>query len=430
MNQNVQYDFCPKCGALMRQGVCQSCEFTVNVNPVPKPEMNMGNGYNANPNPGMNMGNGYNANPNSGMNMGNPTYQNPGNNSYTPNPGVGMPQPKPQPPKKNNTGLIIGLVIGGVCVLLVLVIVAIIALYSIFNMAYASDKEEFFHTEEEEDEYLFDYDYDNYDEDSDLDVDPYIDMPSGDESLDDIWDDLGDSLDSMEKNLIDLDGDGVGDLEYESGVEGLNAEYYPLITDYIRYDLSYSVAFEEYENEEETVQCVFPVLEGEHKFIPYLNQFFFMFAEETESIADENQCSAISDAYVTYMDEDILSVVFIEVYSFADESTYECIYCYNIDMKNGEWLNFGLVDASDAVLDEMEKRCIEQSTSDAEYLFNGYSNDEIREFLANAEDSLVAFYTPLGMEIGLCYEGYWCCATFKDYENYLTIVEDEESTEF
>ena len=32
MDQNVHYDFCPKCGALMRQGVCQSCEFTVHIN--------------------------------------------------------------------------------------------------------------------------------------------------------------------------------------------------------------------------------------------------------------------------------------------------------------------------------------------------------------------------------------------------------------
>lgn len=42
MGQNIQYDFCPKCGALMRQGVCQSCEFTVNVNPAPNPGINIG----------------------------------------------------------------------------------------------------------------------------------------------------------------------------------------------------------------------------------------------------------------------------------------------------------------------------------------------------------------------------------------------------
>lgn len=73
---------------------------------------------------------------------------------------------------------------------------------------------------------------------------------------------------------------------------------------------------------------------------------------------------------------------------------------------------------------------MEQSTGDADFLFTQYSKDDIREFLTYVDDALIAFYTPLGMEIGLCYEGYWCCATFKDYENYITPVEYEEMTEF
>ena len=37
---NQQYEFCPRCGALMREGVCQSCEFTTNVNPTINPNIN------------------------------------------------------------------------------------------------------------------------------------------------------------------------------------------------------------------------------------------------------------------------------------------------------------------------------------------------------------------------------------------------------
>ncbi len=394
MEQNIQYDFCPKCGALMRQGVCQSCEFTVNVNP----------------------------------NITNVSYQEQVNNPYGNTMGIGMPQPKPQPPKKKNTGLIVGLVIGGVCLVLIIVVVALITLYIIFNMVNIPESEDITTPLEEYDS--FEYDYGNDEEpDTDINIAPDLDSPLiGEETWDDIWDNWEDNIEESER--IDLDGDGVGDLEYESGVAGLNAEYYPVITDYIRYDLSYSVSFEKYENDEKSVDCTYPVLEGEYEFIPALNQFFFMFAQETESIADENACNAKSDAYVTYMDEEVMSVVFVEVYSFADDSTYECVYCYNIDIQKGEWINFELLDSSDEVLNELEKRCREQSTSDADYLFTEYSKDDIREFLTNVDDSLVAFYTPLGMEIGLCYEGYWCCATFKDYEKYITDVTYEDMKEF
>ena len=123
------------------------------------------------------------------------------------------------------------------------------------------------------------------------------------------------------------------------------------------------------------------------------------------------------------MDEDLLSVVFIDVYSFDDGTNYEDILCYNIDMKNWDVLDFQLKDTSDVFIEDLEERCLEQSTSDADYLFGEYTYDEIREMLAS-EEYMVAFYTPLGMEIGISYDGYWCCSTYKDYENYLEIVTD------
>ena len=32
MNKSIKKGFCPRCGALIRGNVCQSCDFTINVN--------------------------------------------------------------------------------------------------------------------------------------------------------------------------------------------------------------------------------------------------------------------------------------------------------------------------------------------------------------------------------------------------------------
>ena len=373
MNWNVDNGFCPKCGALMRDGICQSCEFSINVD----------------------------------------QYHNTEKYSATPIPSMEMPLME-QTPRKKKAGIIVGIIIAIVCFILVIVIVAIIAIYVVLNTNTRMEKQPDIVTPKEDEDYNS--------------INPDIEIPALDEE---VWDDIWDDFDkTTEDELIDVDGDGIGELEYESGTEGLNAEYYPLITDYIRYDLSYSVHFDKYEDSEQNIKCTFPVVEGEKEYISYLNQMFYMFAKETESVVKTYQCTAISDAYVTYMDEDVMSVVFIEVYSFADESTFECVYCYNINMQNGELIKYGLKDNSDNVIGEMKNRCLEQSTSDAEYLFTQYSKEEIRAILANTKNSFVAFYTPLGMELGLNYGGYWCCATFKDYKEYVTVVKNEEETAF
>lgn len=405
MSQNVQYDFCPRCGALMHGGVCQSCEFNANANN----NMNMNADIGINNNANMYAGNGYNPYQN------NIPYQNP----------AGMGMPLAEVPKKKNTGLIIGIIIGGIVLLLIIAVVAIFGISAIIKSVSETAKENI------EESYNYDYDDDyNFDYNYDFDYeDNLIEEP-------DIWDDIPDAFDDEESSdvesddeLLDIDGDGIGELEYDSGLEGLNAEYYPVITDYIRHDLSYSVTFMEYVDDEDRVSCFYPYLQGSQSFIPYFNQAFYMIAEGAEELADEYECQASSIAYVTYMDEEILSVVFIEVYSFDDGSTYEDILCYNFDMINGELFDFELLDISDEFLAELEKRCLEQSTSDAVYLFEEYTKDELRDILTDEDYSLVAFYTPIGMEIGISYDGYWCCATFKDYDKYISTVA-EEATEF
>ncbi len=50
------------------------------------------------------------------------------------------------------------------------------------------------------------------------------------------------------------------------------------------------------------------------------------------------------------------------------------------------------------------------------------SDEELAEVLRD-KDSVIAYYTPLGMEVGLNYSGGgasgWVTVTYKDYEKYL-----------
>ena len=421
MNPNVQYSFCPYCGALMNQGQCLSCGYVMSVQPVQQPiqpEQFVQSVQYEQPviNPNKNM------------------------DSYT------MPQFQ-QPAKKTNTGLVVGIIIG--CVLFLFAVICVVV-FGVFQMLKynktqdllknQADIEEFDH-QYDEDGYDYSYKYDDedevWDEDSDgyYNWDDYLDGKYGEDlSVDEFlkyyleqqgidMSDESTEKDEDDDELIDIDGDGVGELEYESGLEGLNADYYPIITDYIRHDLSYSVHFSEYYDADGRLECYYPVVSGDNIMFSYLNDAFYTVAKEAEEITDMYECQANSVAYVTYMDEDLLSVVFIDVYSFDDGTNYEDILCYNIDMKNWDVLDFQLKDTSDVFIEDLEERCLEQSTSDADYLFGEYTYDEIREMLAS-EEYMVAFYTPLGMEIGISYDGYWCCSTYKDYENYLEIVTD------
>ncbi len=379
MNEDVYYDFCPKCGALMRQGVCQSCEFTVNVS----------------------------------REYIEPQYKVPQANAV-------------QPEKKSKTGLIVGLIIGGIALMLIVVAIVAIAVWSLFNNISALGRDEY--RTEEDGGHSYDYDY----REDDLEQDEFSSLPDMTiqmpDAEGDTWDDIWD-VTTEENGRIDLDGDGIGDLEFELGEEGLNAEYYPLITDYIRYDLEYSVYFMEYSNGDNSVKCVYPQLEGNKKSINYINQFLCNFAEETEVVASNNACNAKSEAYVTYMDENLISIVFVELYTKTDNSNFEYIYCYTFDMSGEEFkvIEFELTDTSDGFIDALKTRCLEQSTSDADYLFSTYTKEEIRNNIITADYGLVAFYTPLGMEIGLNYDGYWCCATFKDYADYIRVVTNAET---
>lgn len=229
-----------------------------------------------------------------------------------------------------------------------------------------------------------------------------------------------------EKELIDIDGDGIGELEFELGKEGLDAEYYPMLTNYIRHDLDYRVSFVNYKSDKGSMEGVYPRVAGNASGVEYINRHFYDYVQEIENDAVNEDKNVKLDVYVTYMDEKVISVVFIELSTYKNGAHNETLHCHTFDVQTGEAVKFELSDESDEFLSELEKRCMEESPTHSPILFGNYTKDQIRDEILANEDGLIIFRTPLGVEIGLCHDGYWCCSTFKDYTKYIKVSEKTE----
>ncbi len=318
-----------------------------------------------------------------------PPYGNPpfDNNPYSP---YAVPQ------KKGHTGLIIAIVV----IVILLFIVAVCALaYRAVQLA--NDRID---DVMDDDKYDFDDDYDYHHDD---------DFYGYDDDDDFFYDD-------------DFDYDYDYDYDYED--DG----YYSLQDD-IKYDLSYGIDFDFYEyesdNENVNIMVTYPIITGED--VPNLEKLNDTIYSEVELIEEyfeedyapymekneDSYFSATAICYVTYMDEDKLSVVYQERI-YAD--TYDLAYleCINIDMKNGVVLdNEEMLDIDDAFSVEFRTRSDEQNGEI--YSLTNMTDQEITGYF-NSPDVIV-FYTPLGMEIGFNYEEGWVTVTYEEYEQYLKV---------
>lgn len=360
MDNNAQFDFCPKCGALARDVVCTSCGFG---------NENVSVEHDVNP---------YtNTNP-YGMNG---VYQN--NIPYA-NGAI----PADVPPKKKNgkVWVVIGICIGIFVLLVVLLCVAISRL--VVNIQDASAKYG--------DDFMEEFSWDEYD---------------NSDSFDDIYDDI-------------IERAGEDEAEYYDDSE--SAEYYEF-EDNIRYDLDYYVEFESEEfsyGDNAYIYCTYPVLGGDIPNIDALNEaiyYEYLYFEDyfnnniKDYMSEDEYYSIFSFGYVTYMDEEKISIVFSEEVELYDSNAV-ALYCINIDIKNGMVMdNTQILNVDDAFICDFRERESKQNQSDVlEY----YSDEELSEMF-NSEGDLIVFYTPMGLEIGINHDFGWCTATYKDYEQFL-----------
>ncbi len=406
-----------------------------NANPY-NAQYNNNNQYNANASNGNGFYNGQavqNNNPYGGSSYNGQTAQNSQQNRYgNPPYGNGNPpygnnqySPYAAPPKKSNTGLIIGIVIG----IIVLFLIAVFALaYKL--VTYTTEKTIKRNTREE---YNFDYDdddgnnndYDDYDNDGHHnDHDHYYDD-------DDFFGGYDDDYDYNYDDYFDYDYDDYFDYYYNDNSD--DDRYYTLHNE-IRSDLSYSVKMEDFEYDTTyknvDIRVTYPVVEG--KDVPNLDKINSTIKDEvdfiTEYFEDEYQdymsddsdyFIGVSEGYVAYMDEEKLSIAFNERIS-SDYFSDVFLYSINIDMENGIILdNESLLSIDDDFSVDFRKRSeIQNSEASTSYL-SMMTDQEITKRFKSSD--IIVFYTPMGMEIGFNFDEGWVTVTYEDYEKYLKV---------
>lgn len=303
--------------------------------------------------------------------------------------GNGPYSPYAAPPKKKHTGLIIGI---GITV----AVLFLIALFALFYHAFDVMSERKMQAQLYDDDYYNNYNDDGYGHDYDHNDDHY-------------------GGDYHDNDNNDYDDD----------------EYYTLHDDIKK--LSYSINWEyfEYDTDNENVSIIvdYPEVSGGH--VPNLDKINRAIANEISVFTDyyeeeysrymtddDSYFNAYASGYVTYMSEDILSVVFSEtVYTNYYNSAY--LYCINIDMKDGVILeNTDIISVDDDFSVDFRYRSDEQNGTIDEV--DMMSDQEITELLTSGSN-LIIFYTPQGMEIGFNYDQGWVTVTYHDYRDYLKI---------
>ncbi len=196
----------------------------------------------------------------------------------------------------------------------------------------------------------------------------------------------------------------------------------------LREDLSYQIGFETYEEDlldNVSVKISYPVMTGEetadsqninHILQKEVDEIKTYAESVTESISDDESFVFEAESYVTYMDEDVLSVVYME-YGYLDGATYESyIISVNVDMESGLALtNSQLLNINDEFSIDFRKRCERQNGQvDSLSMFS----DQDITYLLTDDTSLIIFYTPLGMEVGFNYYYGWVTVTYQDYRKY------------
>lgn len=270
------------------------------------------------------------------------------------------------------------------------------------------DEDEVFHYYGEDDEedgfgyYDEDGEFHYFDEDTDYRVDPkeLFDRPTHDE---------------------DIEG-------YATG------EYFSLPAENIVDGLAYTVEIvsEEYEDEDNYGTAIYydyPVVSGDVPNVDYINDTIcaeweslieYYEEEYRDYIVEEGDgIIGLLQSNVAYMSEDILSIVYQESVVYGESLDYNTetyLYCLNFDMKNGQLLEkTGMLDIDEDFVEEFRERSLKQN---ADSVLDYYNDDEVMELLEDPY-SLILFYCPQGMEIGINVEEGWVTVTYADYEEYL-----------
>lgn len=203
----------------------------------------------------------------------------------------------------------------------------------------------------------------------------------------------------------------------------------------LRDDLSYDLKFtrETYSSKNSSnvfLQVDYPqITTTDYPYREYINAALYyeykyymnFFKEQFKPLmrSDDDIFSCEIESYVTYMDEKTLSVVFKEsIYLELENDPFRVFsfYCLNFDLENGNLIkNEEVLHVDDDFVKDFRQREIFENGDEA---LTDYSDQEIREML-ESDETLVLFYTPMGLEVGLNLSGRIVYVTYEDYEQFL-----------
>lgn len=208
-------------------------------------------------------------------------------------------------------------------------------------------------------------------------------------------------------------------------------EYYKEITDALRGDLPYGIEWVESDlsrkQEDASFYALYPQLTGDIPNRKELNRSieeaalayrdYCQFAIEA---AGFSTCHVQSFGYVTFMSEDVMSIVFDERI-YLNETKLPGLCAINIDVRTGTLLsNQEMVSYTDTLTQKFRSQ---NSVQNGDKMDLAEWPDELIGQLLASEAGVV-FYTPVGLEIGFNYSGTngmsgWVTVTVKNYEQFL-----------
>ena len=316
-----------------------------------------------------------------------------------------------------------GIIITFVVIILFVIIAGVVGL-SISLKRYIKEAEEYRNDEWEfdDDDSLFDYDDRDYEPDSDYDFDTDDDYDFGYEGNTDFVDDIDwDDKSWKKENRIRTKDEIIKMGEYP--------ELMNCIDKSVSYDLLYNN--EEYKDKNNNVciriqyyqvygtghdEEINEALKDEafyylYDYEDYKDEYMDMFDEYGAGLS----CNVL--AYVTYNDDDTLSVVYDHRFRTAVEGVME-LTCVNFDLTTGRRLdNTEILDYNDDFAKFLRQRMLDQMGNDCSA--SQFSDEYLLESLSD-EYGLIFCYTPLGAECGINYQlpgQYgWITATLSEKE--------------
>ncbi|MCD8241243.1 MAG: hypothetical protein LUD73_02250, partial [Lachnospiraceae bacterium] len=208
------------------------------------------------------------------------------------------------------------------------------------------------------------------------------------------------------------------DYDYEEYVPSADDDYYEEFANSTVQGLSYTVEWH-YESvyldddSEGYFYAEYPMLVGDNEELldeisDEIHELTFFY----EDYYTDDDASVYVTVYVTYMDEELLSVLFnYEIYG-SDSALY-WISAVNYNMSTGEKI------PGSEILDEDEETLAQRFRSQSETqngsisALDEMSDEELLAYLTD-DTTRVIFYTPVGVELGFNYDTGWVTVTLKD----------------